>query len=172
MVRLGLASRPLHRPSLNGTLSKTDSLAISSFSEEQGTEVSSLVSFLRLPTSLPFLSQLRNHWFERCWRANRVSPVNPSAASSTGWSLDPFWRQKPASLLLWHGINPMVIVIDALDECDDKDLMAEFIEVIIDAFQENPRLPFRIFVTSGVEEHVRRKLETSAARSVIHYLSL
>jgi len=66
----------------------------------------------------------------------------------------------------------MVIVIDALDECDDKDLMAEFIEVIIDAFQENPRLPFRIFVTSGVEEHVRRKLETSAARSVIHYLSL
>jgi len=66
----------------------------------------------------------------------------------------------------------MVIVIDALDECDDKDLMAEFIEIIIDAFQEHHRLPFRIFITSRVEEHVRRKLETSAARSVIHYLAL
>jgi len=68
--------------------------------------------------------------------------------------------------------KPMVIVIDALDECDDKDLMAEFIEVIIDVFQENRRLPFRIFVTSRVEEHVRKKLETSAAHSVIHYLAL
>jgi hypothetical protein len=66
----------------------------------------------------------------------------------------------------------MVIVIDALDECDDKDLMAEFIEIIIDAFREHHRLPFRIFITSRVEEHVRRKLETSAARSVIHYLAL
>jgi len=68
--------------------------------------------------------------------------------------------------------KPMVIVIDALDECDDRDLMAQFIEVIIDAFQENRRLPFRIFVTSRVEEHVRRKLETSAARSMIHSLAL
>jgi len=47
-----------------------------------------------------------------------------------------------------------VIVIDALDECDDKDLMAEFIEVVIGAFQANRRLPFRVVFTSRVEEHI------------------
>ncbi|KIM77982.1 hypothetical protein PILCRDRAFT_11641, partial [Piloderma croceum F 1598] len=66
----------------------------------------------------------------------------------------------------------LVIVIDALDECDDKDLMREFIEVVIGAFQENNQLPFRVVVTSTVEEHIRQKLETPAARSVTHCLSL
>ena len=65
-----------------------------------------------------------------------------------------------------------VMVIDALDECDDKGLMAEFIGAVIGAFQENHRLPFRVVVTSRVEEHIRKELETSAARSVTHLLSL
>jgi hypothetical protein len=65
-----------------------------------------------------------------------------------------------------------VMVIDALDECDDKDLMAEFIGAVIGAFQENHRLPFRVVVTSRVEEHIRKELGTPAARSVTHLLSL
>ncbi|KIM80280.1 hypothetical protein PILCRDRAFT_9808 [Piloderma croceum F 1598] len=68
--------------------------------------------------------------------------------------------------------KPAVIVIDALDECNDKDSMAEFIEVVIDAFHEYRQLPFRIFVTSRVEEHIRKKIEAPIACSAIHHLSL
>lgn len=41
--------------------------------------------------------------------------------------------------------DPMVIVIDALNECGEKDEIAEFIEVVIDACQENRPLLFRVF---------------------------
>ena len=68
--------------------------------------------------------------------------------------------------------KPMVMVIDALDECNDKDMMAEFIEVVTSACQENRGLPFRVFFTSRVEEHVRKKLDTSQARSAIYTLAL
>jgi hypothetical protein len=68
--------------------------------------------------------------------------------------------------------KPVVMVIDALDECDDKDLMAEFIVVVINAFRENCQLPFRIVMTSRVEEYIRKKLDAPAARLVINRLSL
>jgi hypothetical protein len=58
--------------------------------------------------------------------------------------------------------KPMVIVIDALDECDDKELMAIFIEVITDLCGRGRQFPFRVFFTSRVEEHLRRKLEATA----------
>src|SRR6202167_2890234 len=79
-------------------------------------------------------------------------------------------RNSILARLLWT--KPAVIVIDALDECDDKDLMAEFIEVVVGAFETNRRLPFRVVFTSRVEEHIRQKLETPAARPVVHRLSL
>lgn len=59
--------------------------------------------------------------------------------------------------------KPMVIVIDALDECDDKELMAKFIEVITDACRRGHQFPFRVFFTSRVEDHLRKKLEANAA---------
>src|SRR6202042_1275906 len=37
-----------------------------------------------------------------------------------------------------------VIVIDALDECNDKDQMADFIDIIITAFKVNHGLPIRV----------------------------
>jgi hypothetical protein len=69
-------------------------------------------------------------------------------------------------------MTPMIIFVDALDECDDKDLMAEFIEIIADAYRGSRRLPLRMFFTSRVEEHLRKKLEAPAARSVIYHLAL
>jgi hypothetical protein len=63
--------------------------------------------------------------------------------------------------------KPMVVVIDALDECDDKDLMSVFIESIIQLFQEK-RHPIRVFVASRVDEHLRRILEIP----IIYALSL
>ena len=68
--------------------------------------------------------------------------------------------------------NHMIIVVDALDECDDKDLTAQFIETIIDACQGGGRFPFRIFFTSRVEEHIRDKFESPRAKKAIHCLDL
>ncbi|KIM71982.1 hypothetical protein PILCRDRAFT_34471, partial [Piloderma croceum F 1598] len=69
-------------------------------------------------------------------------------------------------------MTPMIIFVDALDECDNRELMAEFIEIIADAYRENCRLPLRVFFTSRVEEHLRKKLEAPAACSVIYLLAL
>lgn len=67
--------------------------------------------------------------------------------------------------------KPFVIIIDALDECDDKELMAEFIGVVTDAYRHHPP-PFRVFFTSRVEEHLRKKLETPDAHTAIYPLAL
>jgi hypothetical protein len=61
----------------------------------------------------------------------------------------------------------LVIVIDALYECDDKMFMSELIEIIISACDKDRGMPLRILITSRVE-HIRQKLDTSAAHSVVH----
>ena len=50
--------------------------------------------------------------------------------------------------------------------------MKHFIEAVISVFQENHGLRLRVLITSRVEEHIRETLETSAAHSVVHRLSL
>jgi hypothetical protein len=65
-----------------------------------------------------------------------------------------------------------VVVIDALDECGEKELMAKSIEFIINACLENRDFPFRFFITSRLEEHLQKKLETSAARLIVYPLDL
>ncbi|EGN92590.1 hypothetical protein SERLA73DRAFT_156868, partial [Serpula lacrymans var. lacrymans S7.3] len=69
----------------------------------------------------------------------------------------------------------MVIVIDALDECIRQDgaSMEEFIDVVVDACGARKRqVPFRLFITSRVEEHLRKKLETPAAKGITLQLKL
>ena len=62
-----------------------------------------------------------------------------------------------------------VIIIDALDECDDRVLMAEFVEVVIAA---GKCWPFRILFTGRIDEHLRQIFQTEAARSVTYSISL
>ena len=64
-----------------------------------------------------------------------------------------------------------IFVIDALDECNDKDGMATFIDALLNAFPARSCLPFRILLTSRVEEHIRKKFDYSEAR-VLHHLDL
>ena len=73
---------------------------------------------------------------------------------------------------LWLRAKTLVIVIDGLDECDDKAAMAEFIAAMVDTFSGDPRLPLRIFVTSRVEVHIQEKFEISEACSVTRRLAL
>ena len=62
-----------------------------------------------------------------------------------------------------------VIIIDALDECDDKVLMAEFVKAAIAAVNS---WPFRILFTGRIDEHFRQIFQTEAAQYVTYSLSL
>ena len=62
-----------------------------------------------------------------------------------------------------------VIIIDALDECDDRVLMAEFVDVVIAAGKS---WPFRILFTGRIDEHLRQIFQTEAARSFTYSISL
>ena len=73
--------------------------------------------------------------------------------------------------LFSHSAKSNILVIDALDECDDKVQMAEFIEMLIDISQRD-QLPFRIFLTSRVEEHIRKNFSDARAQSVLYCIDL
>ena len=64
-----------------------------------------------------------------------------------------------------------ILVIDGLDECDDKVQMAEFIEMLIHMSQRD-QLPFCVFLTSRVEEHIRKKFSDAKAQSVLYCIDL
>ena len=62
-----------------------------------------------------------------------------------------------------------VIMIDTLDECDDRVLMSEFVEAAIAAGKS---WPFRILFTGRIDEHLRQIFQTEAAHSVAYSISL
>ena len=68
-------------------------------------------------------------------------------------------------------VKKQIVVIDALDECDDKAEMADFIDVLLSASSGGTHLPFRILLTSRVEEHIRKKFDSSEIR-FLHRLEL
>ena len=61
-------------------------------------------------------------------------------------------------------VKKKIVVIDALDECDDKAEMADFIDVLLSASSGRTHLPFHILLTSRVEEHIRKKFDSSEAQ--------
>ena len=58
--------------------------------------------------------------------------------------------------------------VDALDECDDKAEMAAFIDVLLNALPGRSYLPFRILLTSRVEEHIWKRFVHAEARFLYH----
>ncbi|RXW24569.1 hypothetical protein EST38_g1301 [Candolleomyces aberdarensis] len=58
--------------------------------------------------------------------------------------------------------GPFIVVIDGLDECDNKQGVMEFIDQLLEFFREHPTIPLRFFIASRVEEHIRTRLETDA----------
>ncbi|KAJ3505046.1 hypothetical protein NMY22_g17721 [Coprinellus aureogranulatus] len=57
--------------------------------------------------------------------------------------------------------KPFLIVLDGLDECEDRAEIAEFIQHMIDFFSKNPGLPLRFVITSRVEKHIHKRLYDS-----------
>ncbi|TEB25315.1 hypothetical protein FA13DRAFT_1777469, partial [Coprinellus micaceus] len=60
---------------------------------------------------------------------------------------------------LCHG--PVVIVLDGVDECEDKEEVVALIENLIAFFNEDPLFPLRFVIASRVEDHLHRELHTS-----------
>ncbi|KAF6752674.1 hypothetical protein DFP72DRAFT_1133079 [Ephemerocybe angulata] len=80
----------------------------------------------------------------------------------------------PIKAVKWDkmGLNvlrgPFLIVMDGLDECDDREEVVTFIEHMLEFFQKNPRVPLRILITSRVEEHIRTRLPVSKQIQLIN----
>ncbi|KAJ2918156.1 hypothetical protein MD484_g2224, partial [Candolleomyces efflorescens] len=55
-------------------------------------------------------------------------------------------------------VHPFLIVIDGLDECEDKDEVQDLIEGMLTFFDENPSIPLRVLITSRVEQHIQSHL--------------
>ncbi|KAJ2929787.1 hypothetical protein H1R20_g7284, partial [Candolleomyces eurysporus] len=68
---------------------------------------------------------------------------NPFKAATSQASL--------AKLFQW---TPYLIIIDGLDECDDKQAVQEFITATLKFFKKHPSIPLRILITSRVEQHI------------------
>ncbi|RXW11877.1 hypothetical protein EST38_g13978 [Candolleomyces aberdarensis] len=55
--------------------------------------------------------------------------------------------------------GPFVVVIDGLDECEDKQGVTDFVDHMLDYFKRHPSIPLRFFIASRVEEHIRTRLQ-------------
>jgi tetratricopeptide (TPR) repeat protein len=62
------------------------------------------------------------------------------------------------------GGRPFLIVIDGLDECEDKDEAEELVDSMLTFFDENPFIPLRVFITSRVEQHIQSRLDVPGVR--------
>ncbi|KAJ2934095.1 hypothetical protein H1R20_g3008, partial [Candolleomyces eurysporus] len=60
--------------------------------------------------------------------------------------------------------GPFLIVLDGLDECDNKDEVQELIDGMLTFFDDNPFIPLRVFITSRVEQHIRSHLDVPGVR--------
>ncbi|KAJ2928106.1 hypothetical protein H1R20_g9001, partial [Candolleomyces eurysporus] len=60
--------------------------------------------------------------------------------------------------------GPFLIVIDGLDECEDRQEVQAFIDDMLEFFKKNPLVPLRFFITSRVKQHIQRRLEKGQVR--------
>ncbi|KAJ3537222.1 hypothetical protein NMY22_g5685 [Coprinellus aureogranulatus] len=58
--------------------------------------------------------------------------------------------------------KPFLIVLDGLDECEDRVEIATFIQHMIQFFSDNPRIPLRFIIASRVENHIHQRLHSSS----------
>ncbi|KAJ2930140.1 hypothetical protein H1R20_g6951, partial [Candolleomyces eurysporus] len=54
--------------------------------------------------------------------------------------------------------GPFLIVLDGLDECDNKDEVQELVDGMLAFFSDNPFIPLRVFIASRVEQHIQSHL--------------
>jgi hypothetical protein len=60
--------------------------------------------------------------------------------------------------------GPFLIVIDGLDECEDRGGVEAFIDDMLEFFRKNPLVPLRLLITSRIEHHIQGRLENDQVR--------
>ncbi|KAF5326435.1 hypothetical protein D9611_000795 [Ephemerocybe angulata] len=55
--------------------------------------------------------------------------------------------------------GPFIIIVDGLDECEDREEISAFIDHMVNFFDKNRNFPLRFIISSRVEEHIRTHLE-------------
>ncbi|KAG6844681.1 hypothetical protein H0H87_004721 [Tephrocybe sp. NHM501043] len=65
--------------------------------------------------------------------------------------------------------RPMIIVVDALDECDDYKSITEFIQLLVEAYDH---FPFRFLLASRIENHIAQAFTGDQAQSMTCFLKL
>jgi hypothetical protein len=75
---------------------------------------------------------------------------------------------RPA-LAIPRSIQPMVVVIDGLDESSDKNLLCDLIGLLVDTTKH---IPFRFLFTSRPERHIQQTFESLSTRRKAYFLSL
>ncbi|RXW23753.1 hypothetical protein EST38_g2105 [Candolleomyces aberdarensis] len=80
--------------------------------------------------------------------------------------LEPFKAASWSGRLLWTSLvkGSFLIVIDGLDECEDRQQVEAFIDDLINFFKKNPLVPLRFFITSRVEQHIQGRLKDNQVR--------
>jgi len=58
----------------------------------------------------------------------------------------------------------MIVIIDALDECEDKGGVAKLIEIITGAFREERTFCLRFFFTSRAEDYIAARFAEPQTR--------
>lgn len=119
------------------------------------------------PSFRPLLTMLRQRV--------RASPPSPHPAVPA--SHPPFYHQlyelviDPVLMLQNRGPRPAVVVVDALDECAEQDLVVDLVRLLAHALRD-PRLPLLLFFTSRPEPHIRAAFTDPDVDAVTRALSL
>jgi hypothetical protein len=74
-------------------------------------------------------------------------------------------------LALSQPIRPMLVVIDGLDECDDKDAIAEFVGILLHASQDR-QFPFLFLLTGRAENHILQMFSPPESQLLTYSLAL
>ncbi|RXW18509.1 hypothetical protein EST38_g7353 [Candolleomyces aberdarensis] len=108
-----------------------------------------------IPATIPFME------LSVCAEPGLLSGNVSLSAQLEGLVYKPFQAVMSGRLLEETSTKgPFIIVIDGLDECEDKRGAEEFIDHMLKFFDLHPNIPLRIFVASRVEQHIRERLET------------
>ena len=67
---------------------------------------------------------------------------------------------------------PMIVIIDALDECEDDKVLAELISLVAEVLDDGIRIPLQFFFTGRPEKHLRDIFEDAKVKSKTRSLSL
>jgi len=72
-------------------------------------------------------------------------------------------------LIMTEPVSPMIVVIDGLDECGEKDSLQELVRLLIDMTNQRP---FRFLFTSRPEPHIQQTFESPTTERKAYFLKL